>query len=144
MWIMTKYGFFSAVSARQGDGGEKNAPDPTRMMVRARAIEHLHNLIDRFPEQLSDCEPYESETTDYPCRIFVAKDVWCDIVERMTSEVAYDNFKSEVHAAGLTDARYSQALSSVWGVMHRVSAPARQAAGSPFYQPDLFDPLGDF
>ncbi len=139
MWIMTKYGFFSAVSARQGDGSAGNAPDPTRMMIRARAVEHLNNLIARFPAQLSGCEPYESAATDYPCRIFADKDVWRDIVDQIVAEVDYDNFKSEVHRADLTDDRYAQALASVWGVMHRVAPPVENATWSRLYQPDLFD-----
>jgi len=36
MWIFTKYGFYSAVCARQGDGSHGQPVDPDRIMVRAR------------------------------------------------------------------------------------------------------------
>lgn len=39
MWLFTKYGFFSAVSAREGDGSHGRPVDPERIMVRA-----LHRL----------------------------------------------------------------------------------------------------
>jgi hypothetical protein len=44
MWIFSKYGFFSAVCARQGDGSHGQPVDPERMMVRARDQGHLEAL----------------------------------------------------------------------------------------------------
>lgn len=41
MWIFTKYGFYSAVCARQGDGSSGQPIDPERLMVRARVRAHL-------------------------------------------------------------------------------------------------------
>ena len=51
MWIFTKYGFYSAVCARQGDGKKHQPVDPDRIMVRARARQHLDNLVARFPDE---------------------------------------------------------------------------------------------
>lgn len=38
MWLFTRYGFFSVVCARQGDGSHVMPVDPDRMMVRARVV----------------------------------------------------------------------------------------------------------
>ena len=63
MWIFTRHGFFSAVCARQGDGGYDQPVDPNRIMVRARA--HLEALGERFLDLLGDCEILENAGTDY-------------------------------------------------------------------------------
>ena len=44
MWIFTKYGFYSAVCARQGDGRHGQPVDPNRIMVRCRVRQHLETL----------------------------------------------------------------------------------------------------
>lgn len=66
MWIFTKYGFFSAVCARQGDGGDGQPVDVDRIMVRGRRVRrHFTALIERFPDLLGGCEVVESANTDY-------------------------------------------------------------------------------
>ena len=47
MWLFTKYGFFSAVCARQGSGHHGQPVDLNRIMVRARLRTHLEALKDR-------------------------------------------------------------------------------------------------
>ena len=47
MWIFTKHGFFSAVSARQGDGKHGEPVDIDCIMVRARIRGHLEALKQR-------------------------------------------------------------------------------------------------
>jgi len=49
MWIFTKYGFFSAVCAREGSGRHGQPVDPDRIMIRARLLSHLEALLKRFP-----------------------------------------------------------------------------------------------
>ena len=56
MWIFTKYGFFSAVCARRGDGNHGQPIDSDRIMVRARVRGHLEALMKRFPDLLGPCE----------------------------------------------------------------------------------------
>lgn len=73
MWIFTKYGFFSAVCARQGNGRHCQALDPSRIMVRARIRSHLDALKERFADLVGDCEILESAGTDYAFRVFVQK-----------------------------------------------------------------------
>ena len=96
MWVFTKHGFYSAVCARQGDGGHRQAVDPDRVMVRARVRNHLDALKHRFPELLADCEIKDFAGTDYAYRFFVAKAVWSQVLVGLNEDMDYDNFKSEV------------------------------------------------
>ena len=83
MWIFTKYGFFSAVNARQGDGKYGQLIDPDRIMVRARDRGHLVALKERFPDQLGRCDIHDFAGTDYAFRIFnVMEMVICDARSR--------------------------------------------------------------
>ena len=119
MWIFTKYGFYSAVCARQGDGSHGQPVDPDRIMVRARVRSHLEALRDRFADLISDNEIKEFVGTDYAFRIFVPKTVWSQVVAELTSELGYDNFKSEVaRHQGSDGAAYEHSLHDVWSVMY--------------------------
>jgi hypothetical protein len=121
MWLFTKYGFFSAVCARQGDGKHGRPVDPNRIMVRARARDHLERLKKRFASDLGGCEVRETTSTDYRFRLFVDKQVWSNVVQRITAEVDYDNFKSEVaRFQGKSGKDYEHALHDVWSVMLRL------------------------
>jgi hypothetical protein len=104
MWIFTKYGFFSIVA---------NGDD---FVVRARSKMHLENLRRRF-EDLKACPVDEKSATDYPCRIYVQRKTWLEVVRRLTGEVDYTNFKKEV---GTKDAMYSRAVAAVWAIMARM------------------------
>ena len=73
MWIFTKYGFFSAVCARQGNGKHGQLVDLQRIMVRAILRSHLEALKKRFPDLLGEYEIQEFVGTDYAYRLFVQK-----------------------------------------------------------------------
>ena len=119
MWIFTKYGFYSAVCARQGDGSHGQPVDSDRIMVRARVRSHLEALRDRFADLISNNEIKEFVGTDYAFRIFVPKTVWSQVVAELTSELDYDNFKSEVaRHQGSDGAAYEHSLHDVWSVMY--------------------------
>ena len=121
MWLFTKYGFYSTVCARQGDGRHHQPVDPNRIMVRARLRLHLQSLKDRFPDLLGDCEIKEFVGTDYAYRIFVDKPVWAQVMVGLTEDLDYDNFKSEVaRFQGRAGADYEHALHDVWSVMYRL------------------------
>jgi hypothetical protein len=121
MWIFTKYGFFSAVCARKGDGGRGKPIDPERIMVRARLGGQLEALKGRFPELLGKCEILESADTDYAFRFFTPKADWMKVLAELAAETDYDNFKSEVAAfQGRAGAAYERSLHDVWTVMHRL------------------------
>lgn len=121
MWLFTKYGFFSAVCARQGDGSHSQPVDPNRIMVRARLSEHLEALKVRFPDLLGRCETKAFPGSDYAFRIFVDKAVWSQVLVGLNEELDYDNFKSEVAKfQGRKGAAYEHALHEVGSVMHRL------------------------
>jgi hypothetical protein len=121
MWLFTKYGFFSAVCVRQGDGRHGRPVDPQRIMVRARLREHLEALRQRFPETLGAREIREFPGSDYAYRIFVEKPAWTQVLAELNEEMDYDNFKSAVaHFQGVEGRSYERALHEVWEVMHRL------------------------
>ena len=121
MWLFTKYGFFSAVCAREGDGRSGRPVDTSRIMVRARVRQHLEALQKRFPELLEGTEIQEFVGTDYAYRIFVPKKVWVQVASLLADDTDYDNFKSEVaRHQGSAGAAYEHALHSVWSVMNRL------------------------
>lgn len=121
MWLFTKYGFYSAVCARQGDGRPTQPVDPQRLMVRARVKSHLAALQQRFADLLGDTAIKEFPGSDYAYRIFVAKAVWSQVLTALNDELDYDNFKSEVtHFQGPPGAAYERSLHEVWSVMHRL------------------------
>ena len=121
MWLFTRYGFYSAVCARQGNGKHGTPVDPTRIMVRARKRQHLVTLQERFRTRLDACEIMDFVGSDYPFRLFVDKAVWSEVVTELTTELDYDNFKSEVaRFLGKEGADYGDALHKVWAVMKRL------------------------
>ena len=121
MWIFTRYGFYSAVCARQGEGSHGAPIDPARIMVRARLRSHLDALRTRFPETLGALEIREFAGTDYAFRLFVSKADWVDVLSALAEEMDYDNFKSEVaRHQGRSGAAYERALHEVWSVMNRL------------------------
>lgn len=125
MWIFSRYGFFSAVCAREGDGRHGRPVDRDRVMVRARVRDHLDRLQRRFPDELAACDVAESTGTDYRFRMFVGKDAWSRVVSGLASELDYDNFKGEVaRHQGSAGSAYESALHDVWAVMNRLQPRA--------------------
>jgi hypothetical protein len=121
MWIFTRYGFFSAVCARQGNGSYGQPVDLNRIMVRARMREHLEALQRRFPQELGAGEIVSSGGTDYAFRLFIEKPVWAQVMSALAEETDYDNFKSSVaRLQGREGAAYEHALHDVWSVMNRL------------------------
>lgn len=121
MWIFTKYGFYSAVCARQGDGSHGQPVDSNRIMVRCRLRAHLESLKKRFSDQLATCEIKEFPGTDYAYRIFVEKAVWSQVLVGLNGEMDYDNFKSAVgHHLNSQGHAYVKTLHEVWSVMYRL------------------------
>jgi hypothetical protein len=119
VWVFTKYGFFSAVCARQGNGKYGQPVDPNRIMVRARLRSHLEALLTRFPDVLAQSEVQTFTGTDYAFRIFVAKSAWADVLAALAVETDYDNFKAEVSRhQGREGKAYEKSLHDVWTVMY--------------------------
>ena len=121
MWLFTKYGFYSAVCARQGDGKHGQPINPDRIMVRARVSGHLEALKQRFDALIGDCEIREFSSSDYAFRIFVEKSVWSQVLVQLNEEMDYDNFKSEVaRFQGRSGAAYDESLHDVWSIMNEL------------------------
>lgn len=121
MWLFTKYGFFSAVCARTGDGSRSQPVDSERIMIRARLREHLQQLGARFERLLGGFEIREFAGSDYAFRIFVEKSVWRQIAWELSDEIDYDNFKSEVaRYQAASGADYERSLHAVWSVMYKL------------------------
>jgi len=124
MWLFTRYGFFSAVCARQGEGRYGAPVDVDRIMVRARVRAHLDALLTRFPSALAGCEIRQSSATDYAFRIFVAKPAWTEVLSELARDIDYGNFKSEVaRHESMVGADYERALHEVWETMYRLQPP---------------------
>ncbi len=121
MWLFTKYGFFSVVCARQGDGSHGMPVDLDRMMVRARVAEHLAALKERFPDELGGSEIVTTAHTDYACRLFVVKANWVRVAAALAEETDYDNFKHKVEEHMEDEGiDYLSALHNVWSVMNKL------------------------
>lgn len=128
MWIFTKYGFFSVVCARKGDGKHGQPIDPDRIMVRSRLRRHLRLLQERFPDLIGQCEIQKNTGTDYAFRLFVPKNEWVHVLARLAEETNYDNFKSEVaDHLGAAGSAYENSLTDVWSVMYKL----QQTEGLP-------------
>ncbi|MDX2035583.1 MAG: hypothetical protein SFX72_02940 [Isosphaeraceae bacterium] len=126
MWIFTRYGFFSAVCAREGDGAHGRPIDPDRIMVRARLRDHLERLIAAFPDLVGGATIIETPTVDYPCRIIVPKSTWSAVLSRLGDETDADNFKSSASRhQGAAGQSYLKALHDVWSIMRRMEIDRR-------------------
>lgn len=112
MWVFTKWGFFSIVCAQGADG----ALDPDMLMIRARVVDHLENLLREF--SLSG-PVIVTMDTDYAYRIVLPKTTVVAIMLHLTEDITYSNFKNEValnrRAVGTL---YVQALHDVWETMY--------------------------
>lgn len=121
MWIfLPKYGFFSAVCARTGGGGQNNPIDPDRINLRARERQHLELLVKDFDE-LSGAEIIETPHADYACRIICAKPAWAAVLSRIALAMDYDNFKSECHREEQrTGKEFNSILPRVWELTRKM------------------------
>jgi hypothetical protein len=129
VWVFTKYGFYSAVSALDG----KNKVDPTRVVVRARVRVHLTALLRRFPKELVGVKVTSSDQSDYRYRVVVGKAAWRKVLDGLAAELDYGNFKN---ACG--QGEYHDALTRVWNVMYGMQANEKGNRGvQPHYEEDV-------
>lgn len=116
MWIFTRYGFISVACAKKQDG----SIDADTVMVRARALKHLENLQERFPDTtLGKAKILTGVGTDYKHRIILPKAEWAGIVSQLVMEQTWSNFKSEAARFGQlkTSGLYLHALQEIWAIM---------------------------
>ena len=90
MWVFCKYGFFSAVQHKD---------KPGTLLVRARFKGDLERLVESMTEDEHKlCSSVvETPIADYLFRMEIPKDVFAKVMERITSEIDYENFKDSVH-----------------------------------------------
>lgn len=108
MWLFTRAGFFSAVDKDRTSDGEGE------VCVRARVREDFLRLRDLYFPDMP--EIVVEEHSDYPYRIFVNKRNWASIVEAMSLDIDYSNFKGIVSVEQGADR--SHLYGEVWAVMY--------------------------
>jgi hypothetical protein len=84
MWVFTPIGFFSVVQKR----------GTAHLTVRARVLADLDGLRKRYLPSLS--KTVATPSADYPFRATVSHADWGKAMARMSGDVNYHNFKSEV------------------------------------------------
>ena len=118
MWLFTKHGFYSVVTAR----GPTGAPVPEHMMVRARRRDHLQNLLDKFPEEFSGRFIVETTESDYRFRLFLLKEDWIDVAAQLAAEITYNNFKDQI----ADQPEYAELAGDVWLTMYGLQEPRQR------------------
>ena len=111
MWLLTTIGLYSVVAQRD---------DPDLMIVRARTRGDIEGLSNRY---LPVGEIDEETGTDYPFRIFVARDEFERAAAALARDIDYDNFKNAVAARqghGRADLYHD-----VWALLRRLQYVAR-------------------
>lgn len=120
MWIMTPYGFFSVVCAKDSsDLLEADLPRDDKMVIRARDRAHLENLKKAIPGRLPRINSHAG--TDYPFRITADRDVVLAVVARMAEDIDYTNFKNEAHRVSPKDKPFHKFLMEIWNLGHSMS-----------------------
>lgn len=116
MWLMTRYGFFSAVLK---PGGE--------FQVRARARADLENLCVVVREHLRPGYTTDIKDTpggDYPHRMAMNQAGFAELLEWLAFDVDYGNFKSMVAKTPSAGGPAREALyHDVWATMRRAEVP---------------------
>ena len=104
MWLFTKTGFFSVVAKQS---------DPDMVKIRARVREDLEDLCEQYGLIV---EIVDTPHRDYPYRVFLPREKYAHLVQRVAMDVDYTNFKSNVSR----DQGYPRAklYGQVWNVMH--------------------------
>jgi len=124
MWLFTRYGFYSIACGNAPDG----SLDPDVVMVRARQVDHLRELQNRFP-QLADVQIVTMPHRDYRYRLVVAKELWVGLVAEIAREQQWSNFKDEAaRYQGRAGSDYVHSLHNVWRVMYDLQEGARRTA----------------
>jgi hypothetical protein len=104
MWIFTSKGFFSIV---------ENKFNPDLLHVRARVREDFLNFLDLLPGDKDTYPIEETPNADYGFRLDAPKEEVVKVIQQLTADIDYTNFKSSIHGDSIRDAAYMQ----LWAVM---------------------------
>lgn len=110
MWLLTPFGFFSVVKK----SGETN------LQVRARVAADLEALRPYCPELGPTLHTPEA---DYACRALVEADAWGRALERIGSQIDYNNFKNEVYRR--QGSWRAHLYGKIWGVLYELQAKSK-------------------
>ena len=105
MWIMTRFGFFSAVEHRA---------ERSTLIVRARKREHLERLSRANP--VTEFLISDTPKADYPFRTFIDREEWGRILNWLNYNTDYGNFKNAVAADKENTSDYIGFLEVVWSL----------------------------
>jgi hypothetical protein len=107
MWMLTRYGNYSAVYK----GGS--------VQVRARVRDDLKRLIDKgfVPKGTKIIETADGRS-DYRYRILIDHDQWASACEALARDIDYGNFKSEVMKS--LGAKRERPLHSIWSILAKL------------------------
>jgi hypothetical protein len=116
MWLITTRGFFSVVQHRD---------DEEMVLIRARALEDLESLCELAGEVLDDAREggfsadaiIEMDDADYRYRLITDAEAWAEVVDGLTAEVTYPNFKSAVTAR---DPDRAHVYMEVWSTLLQI------------------------
>ena len=106
MWLITTFGFFSAVQK----------PGDTLLTVRARVKGDLEALREKYAPTLGEIT--ESGGTDYPFRARISHADFAEAVRMAALDIRYDNFKNEV--ARVQGWEREGVYGKVWGVLRNL------------------------
>lgn len=137
MWLMTRFGFFSAVCGKEITKQGKKYPvklNPEHIMLRARSREHLVKLHDAFPT-LVPGEIAESYKADYRYRVHLKRADFVRLVTELALDVDYGNFKGKCADEGC-EPGYLDFLSSVWGAGLRMQPYRKKQKETPLFDKD--------
>lgn len=133
MWLATTRGFFSVVCGVADPADRQSAIDPNLFVIRARKIQHLHNLRDFWriacPLLRALPTPTTKKGTDYPYRMVVERTVGEKLIGLMVSMIDYDNFKDAAKAYDPADGSYHDFLGATWSNGLMMGPPLTKFAG---------------
>ena len=110
MWMITRYGFYSVVQSQI---------DKSKMMLRARDVNHLRNL-QKVYSPIEGLTILSASDTDYPYRIILTQDQWLKVAEFLAHDCTeYSNFKDAAEAQ-MQDRVYDDFLHLVWAMARRM------------------------
>lgn len=117
MWLFTKFGMVSVVCARVLDakGRVTTKVDQSRLMIRARRRSHLNALL--AGTSLECAEVLDTRNADYRYRVFATREEFSQVLERVSEQLDYGNFKGECHKraeAGMLNHNFVSCLHRVW------------------------------
>jgi 8-oxo-dGTP pyrophosphatase MutT (NUDIX family) len=110
MWLFTTFGFFSIVRKDQDN----------ELTIRGRTHGDLVRLITTYLPDLG--EPVEHQGSDYPWRVRCQADQIAKIVEQLTQEIEYDNFKNEV--SDILGCARARRYGTVWQALYGMADDA--------------------